>query len=316
MSQSPSPARTRTGIGEILLNVIRGGLIALAELVPGISGGTIALVVGVYERALDAGNDLITLAKSFLTDRPNIRRNARAVDWGLIIPVGTGMLLTVFALAGVMKSFVENQPEISRSLFLGMVAASIMVPLRMVDRTDLRKRGAVAGILFVVATTGTFVLTGFTAAENTSPALPLVFVAAAFAVCALVLPGVSGSFLLLALGLYGFVLGAVHDRDLTVIAVFVAGAGTGIILFIRLLGYLMHQHRTLTLVTMAGLMLGSLRALWPWQTADAELLTPSGNVGVSALFIVIGAGAVVGTLLAERMTQHRNHQVKALRDLS
>ncbi|MEZ2122102.1 DUF368 domain-containing protein [Corynebacterium sp. CCM 9203] len=312
MSQSHSSARTGTGAAEILLNVIRGGLIALAELVPGISGGTIALVVGVYERALDAGNDLITLAKSLVTDRENVRKNAHAVDWGLILPVGIGMLLTVFALAGVMKSFVENQPQISRALFLGMVAASIMVPLRMVDRRDLQTKTIPAVMLFIAAAVGTFFLTGLTAAENTDPALPFVFVAAAFAVCALVLPGVSGSFLLLALGLYGFVLGAVHDRNLTVILVFVAGAGTGIILFIRLLGHLMHRHRTLTLITMGGLMLGSLRALWPWQTADADLLAPSGNVALLILCIAIGATAVIGTLWTEEMTQRRTKQVKAL----
>ncbi|MCL0121085.1 DUF368 domain-containing protein [Corynebacterium pygosceleis] len=316
MSQLSSTERTRPGVGEILLNVIRGGLIALAELVPGISGGTVALVVGVYERALDAGNDLITLARSVVTDRGNVRKNARAVDWGLILPVGIGMLVTVFALAGVMKSFVENQPQISRALFLGMVAASIVVPLQMVDRVDLRNRRVTAGALFAVAAVCTFFLTGFTAAENTSPALPVIFIAAAFAVCALVLPGVSGSFLLLALGLYGFVLGAVHDRNLTVIAVFVAGAGTGIILFIRLLGYLMHHHRTLTLVTMAGLMLGSLRALWPWQTEDAELLAPSGHVVLSVLFTVLGIGAVAATLWAESMTRRRERQIRAIRNLN
>lgn len=133
--------------------------------------------------------------------------------------------------------------------------------------------------------------------------MPIVFVAAAVAVCALVLPGISGSFFLLAVGLYQPVMAAVADRDLGFMAVFAAGAMTGILLFVRVLDYLLENHRAVTLVTMAGLMLGSLRALWPWQDADANLLAPGADWPAMLGWFALGAAAVVVTLVAEHFLQ-------------
>ena len=299
-----STVKPKTSPVELILNFIRGGLIALAELVPGISGGTVALVVGVYERALDAGNQLIGLVKAALTDRSSLKQRAREIDWGLLIPTGIGMVGTVFLFSGIMHDFVENHKEVSRGLFLGMVAVSIIVPLRMVDRVDLKKKVLPAALLFIGFAAATFWATGFTSTSRTDPSLLLFFVAAAIAVCALVLPGVSGSFFLYAIGLYAPTMAAISDRDMKVIVVFGLGALTGLVLFIRILGYLLHRHRTLTLVAMAGLMLGSLRALWPWQTEDAALLAPGDNALKIFGFIILGAAAVAATMVAEKLIQH------------
>lgn len=284
----------------ILVNLVRGALIALAELVPGVSGGTIALVVGIYERVIDAGGQILSALKTLLKNPKEARRLLLGVDWALLIPLLIAMALTVLLMAGVMSSFVENQPEISRGLFLGMVAVSILVPLRMVDRVDASRKALPAIALFVVAAVATFFATGLSSAPHTNAALPVYFFAAMFAVCALVLPGVSGSFLLLALGLYQPVLNAVHDRNLVVMGVFFLGAVTGIAAFIKLLNYLLHSHRTLTLVTMAGLMLGSLRALWPWQNETADLLAPYGNVAAVLGCAALGAAIVAVLIWAER----------------
>ncbi|AZA09392.1 DUF368 domain-containing protein [Corynebacterium pseudopelargi] len=288
-----------------VLYVIFGGLIGLAEMVPGVSGGTVALVVGIYERAIRNGDALLHTIRTAITDRSKLKEAASKVEWFFLAAVAVGMIGTVLALSSVMHSFVEEHPETSRALFMGMVAVSILVPLNMIRSDKLAQHRVGAYIAFVLAAIATFLLTGVTSAEKTDPSLLVVFFAAMIAVCALVLPGVSGSFILLSLGLYSPVMGAVADRDLKVMAVFALGALLGVALFIKLLDYLITTHRTITLATMAGLMLGSLRALWPWQTDQAELLSPSGNVGWIVFMVILG-GAIVGAIMAaEKFSSRR-----------
>lgn len=298
MSQKPTKASPLTHV----FYVIFGGLIGLAEMVPGVSGGTVALVVGIYERAIRNGDALLHTVRTALRDRKHLKDATSKVEWSFLIAVGLGMVLTVLSFSSVMHSFVEESPQTSRALFMGMVAVSIAVPLQMISGQALAAKRVPAYAMFAIAAAATFFLTGVTSAEKSDPSLIVVFFAAMIAVCALVLPGVSGSFILLSLGLYGPVIGAVADRDLTVMGVFALGALTGITLFIKLLDYLISTHRTLTLATMAGLMLGSLRALWPWQTEQAELLAPSGNVVGTVLWILLGGALVAAIMYAERFT--------------
>lgn len=199
-SQHVYPKRARNTPTSIVLNLIRGALIGMAELVPGISGGTVALVVGIYERALATGNQLIDAVKSLFKDRSQLRLNLARVDWLFLAAVGVGMVTMVFTMATVLSNFVEGYPEISRALFLGMVAVSIIVPVGMMDPKDLRAKLPIAIPLFLIAAVASFIGTGFTSAPQENPALIIIFLAAAVAVCALVMPGISGSFFLLAVG--------------------------------------------------------------------------------------------------------------------
>lgn len=304
----PDQPRSPAGkVGEVVANLIRGFLIGLAELVPGISGGTVALVVGIYERALDAGMSLIDAAKSLFSDRSAVGAKVRAIDWWLLVPVGISMVAAVFSMSGVMHAFVTDHAQVARALFLGMVAMSIVVPLQMVYKPDLAAKPWV-WVIFAAAAVATFFATGFTAAPVEDPPLVAIFFAAMFAVIALIMPGVSGSFLLLALGLYAPVMGSVSNREWDVIGVFILGALIGIVLFVRVMSWLLAKHRTVTLVTMAGLMLGSLRALWPWQDNDATLLAPesAGDLFTSLGWVLLGAAIVGLTLIAERRLSHRS----------
>ena len=272
-----------------LLNILRGALIGSAELVPGVSGGTIALIVGIYERALHNANLLL-------------KAKFREVEWIFLLTIGVGMFAAVFGLSGILSSFVEGTPDVARALFFGMVAVSIIVPLMMIDE-DLSKKKGPAIITFLIAAGLVAFVTGFTSEPNRDPSLIAVFFAAAIAVCALVLPGVSGSLILLTLGLYNFVIGSVSDRDLTVLAVFAAGALTGLVAFVKVINYLLDQHRTLTLVAMAGLMVGSLRAIWPWQgDGDAHFLT-------LILMMLLGAVIVAAFVIADRTQAKKKVQV-------
>ena len=286
------PARTPRTPLYVLANLVRGALIGMAELVPGISGGTVALVVGIYERALHNGNLLL-------------RRKFSQVDWVFLIAVGIGMVTAVFTLSTVLHNFVENSPEYARALFLGMVAVSIWVPLAMMDPRDLRRRIGLVIPLFLTAAVVGFLGTSFVSAPRENPSLIVVFLAAAVAVCALVLPGISGSYMLLAVGLYTPIMGSLSDREWPVIFTFLAGALVGIAMFIRVLTWALEKHRTVSLTLMAGLMLGSLRSLWPWQTADAELLAPGSNVAAIVGLIALGGAVVAVFIIADRVATAR-----------
>ncbi|SDL23744.1 DUF368 domain-containing protein [Tessaracoccus oleiagri] len=303
-------------VADVVFNVVRGGLIGLAELIPGVSGGTIALIVGIYERVLDSGNHLISGVRRLITGPDRGRgfgEHLRRVDWWLIIPMLVGMATAVLSLAGIMAAFVTDHASLSRGLFLGMVAASVAVPLLLVDwRTVRGGRVPLHLVVFVLGAVAAFLLTsGGSGAVVQDPPLLLVFGAAAIAVCALALPGVSGSFFLLVIGLYAPTMQAIDERNLTYIAVFALGAITGLSLFIKGLHWLLLHFHSLTLTTMAGLMLGSLRALWPWQDESGAFLAPGGDAGVVALMALAGALVVGVLVVVDRVLTRRDAEFDA-----
>ncbi len=299
------------------LDLLRGFLIGTAELVPGVSGGTVALVTGVYEQLIDSAAHLGAAGRKLVTGADEGRASASRAelsrtDWWLVLPVLLGMATAVVTVAGVMSSFVTDHPEHARGLFFGLVAVSIVVPLRMLPAAH-RPR-AVDAALVIVSAIAAYLLIGLAAGGATAePPLYVVFLAAAVAICALVVPGVSGSFLLLAIGLYTTTLGAVEERNLLYLAVFGAGAVLGLASFVQVLRWLLDSHRRTTLLVMAGLMTGSLRALWPWQSApegggEAEgpgaLLAPYEPVLGPVLLVLLGA-AVVGILVLVQVRADR-----------
>lgn len=287
------------------VDVARGFLIGSAELVPGVSGGTVALVTGVYDRLVDAAVHAGGTVRRAVTGPDRVeaaRAESRRTDWWLLTPLLAGMLLAVATVAGVMERFVADHPELARGLFGGIVLVSISVPLRM-----LPPRGDDGGRVRDVVTMAVGAAAGFTlvalagGGSIDSPPWWMVAGAAAVAVCALVMPGVSGSFILLAMGLYSPTLAALSSRDLGYLALFAAGAVVGLSTFVRLLRFLLASYRRPTLLVMAGLMLGSLRALWPWQSgegsAPGDLVAPYDPVLAPVMLALLG-GAVVLVLMA------------------
>lgn len=299
------------------LDLLRGFLIGSAELVPGVSGGTVALVTGVYDDLIDSAAHVGAAGRKLLTGADGGRvRASRAelarTEWWLVLPVLLGMATAVLTVAGVMSAFVTDSPEHARGLFFGLVAVSIVVPLRMLPAAH-RARAVDAGLVIVAAVTA-YLLIGLAAGGgSTEPPLYVVFLAAAVAICALVVPGVSGSFLLLAVGMYTTTLGAVENRELLYLGVFAAGAVLGLASFVQILRYLLNSHRRTTLLVMVGLMTGSLRALWPWQSAPSgggeaegpgKLLAPYEPVLGPVLLAVLGA-VVVGILVLVQVRADR-----------
>ena len=287
------------------LNVLRGGLIGLAEVVPGVSGGTVALVVGVYQTVISSAayfsRGLFAAARG---DLSALRRDWARVRWAVLLPLGLGMLVGIVAGAAVLAPLIEAEPTVVRAVFAGLILASLWVPFRMAGSWSpgmLALAGA-AGV-------GMFFLAGVPSLQTPDPSLWLVAPAAALAVCALVLPGVSGSFLLVILGLYEPTLAAVNDRDVAYLGVFVLGAIVGLALFVRAVQYLLTTFRALTLSLMTGLMAGSLRALWPWQGEERDLIAPGEDAGSVVLATVIAMVFVITLLVAERYLSPRVNSV-------
>ena len=273
----------------MIANLLRGFLIGTAEVIPGVSGGTIALIVGIYERIIGSAANAVEAFLFLLRGKlQEAKVAARQIDWLLVLPVLVGMFAAVFAAAAAIEPLLESQPENMRGIFAGLILVSLLVPYRMVEaswRVTEYPLGLIAAAI-------SFALVSLPKQEVTDPALALVFIAAAVAVCALVLPGVSGSFLLLAIGFYAPTIAAVNDFDLGYLSVFVLGAIVGLAMFSTALRWLLVNQRRITLVVMTGLMLGSLRALWPWQDnlgqpVSPESVTPLVFFAVGALFVAL-----------------------------
>ncbi len=281
-----------------------------ADVVPGVSGGTVALVFGIYA-------DLIAQVREGAHALADLVRGRfgsgigriRALDWWFLIPLGGGILVAVVSLASVITHFLEEEPIRTAAVFFGLVVGSLATTVHLVHRWTPPLIATAVGVA-----AGLFVLLGFGSGQVQEPATIFVFVGGSIAICAMILPGISGSFLLLMLGLYQYVLDAVDARDLAVIAVFGAGAVVGLALFSSALGWAFEHHEQPVLAALIGLMVGSLRVLWPWpngtgseeSTDGAELALPAGDV---VWPIALGALAAVAIVVITRVAGRRTEAV-------
>jgi putative membrane protein len=233
----------------------------------------------------------------------------RALDWGFLIPLLVGIGIAVVTLASVIEHLLETQPVRMAALFFGLVGGSVVVAARLVQGWNTR-RIAITAVVAVVA----FFVLGQRSGPVQDPSLVMYLAAGSIAICAMILPGVSGSFLLLMLGMYDNVLGAVTARDLVVVAVFMVGCVIGLALFSRALHWGLVHHEYTLLAALIGLMLGSLRVLWPWPdgTESTALATPSGDVVVPVVIALLGfAAVVVVTIVGERLTHRTDAELAA-----
>ncbi len=287
----------------ILAHVLRGFAMGSADVVPGVSGGTIALVLGIYTRLVAAVGDLSGAAGLILRGqvRAGLER-IRAADWLLLIPLVVGSLAAVATLARLLEHLLEDEPIAMAGLFFGLVAASAIVAWWYV-REPAGRHVLIAAIVAVVA----FLVLGIRTSEVTDPPLWVIPLAGGITICAMILPGISGSFLLLMMGLYEFILESVNERRLAVIGLFALGALIGIGLFSTFLNRLLARHHDVVMAALVGLMIGSLRVLWPWPdgTETAELAAPEGGVLVPTALAIAGAVAVLAFGIYDRRRRDR-----------
>lgn len=273
-----------------LLNLARGYLMGAADVVPGVSGGTVALVLGIYERLVHAiRSGAAALGSIVRGGFGDAGRHVRDVEWRFLLFLLTGIALAVFSLAELIEHFLEEEPQNTAAVFFGLVAGSIAVAWPLVGSWTSRRITS-----SVAAAVAAFLVLGLRSDEITAPETVLFFGAGAVAIVAMILPGISGSFILLMLGMYKAVLDAVTDRNIAVIGVFLLGAVIGLALFSTLLDKLLTDYHDTVMAMLIGLMAGSLRVLWPWPdgTDTARLSAPEDAL-VPVLLAIIGMVVVL-----------------------
>lgn len=255
-SRPPSASELR----ELSATLVRGFFMGAADIVPGVSGGTIALVFGIYQRLIDnIRMGARAIATALRMDWRAAVGHLREVEWAFLVPLLAGIGIALVTLSHVIEDLLHDHPQEMAGLFLGLVAASVAIAVRMVKSWDRVDVGLVAAVAIVA-----FAALGVQSGVVADPSPLQILGAAAIAICAMILPGISGSFILLMLGMYGAVLGSVNDRELADLAVFAVGAAVGLALFSTLLSWLLANHGDRVLAALIGLMIGSVRVLWPW----------------------------------------------------
>ncbi len=254
--------------------LLRTGAIGIAmgaaEVVPGVSGGTIAFVSGIYERLVNGIRNFTPALFSRLR-HDGFRSTWRSVDATFLVVLFGGMGVSVLALASGVSYLLQFQPVAIWSFFFGLVVASSIVVIREISAWGFD----IVLALLVGLVTG-ITITGLVPIE-VEPSPLMLFAGGAVAVCAWILPGLSGSFILLILGLYTFVIDAIKSFDIASLSFVAAGCVLGLISFSQLLSRMFSRHRNETLAVLTGFMLGSLGKLWPWKNTVSYQIKADGS---------------------------------------
>jgi putative membrane protein len=272
----------------------KGFCMGTADVVPGVSGGTMALVLGIYEQLLYAIKAIDWQFVRRLTAF-QVRRALGGVPLLFLASLFAGILAAVFTLAKTLSWLLNNHPVGTWSFFFGLILSSALLVGR---RIESWQAGTCAGL--IASAVAAYGLVGIVPL-STPESWPFLFLCGAIAICAMVLPGISGSFILVLLGKYQTILDAVHQFDLMTLIVFAAGAGTGLVFFVRLLNWLLARYHTITLACLTGLMIGSLRKIWPWKMVAMEGGAQQA-VNVLPQAFNLEFGLAVGLALAGMMT--------------
>jgi len=254
-----------------LLLYIKGLAMGAADVVPGVSGGTIAFVTGIYIELINTIKSLNLRALQTLKSE-GIGAAWRFINGRFIVILLAGILTSLFSLAQVMQYLLVEHPLPLWSFFTGLIVASVVYlmrqnPLRSTYEKLIFFVGI--GIAYGISTAPPVVLEG---------TVVTMFLAGSIALCAMILPGISGSFILVLLGLYPVFIGAIANLQIDILAAFALGGIIGLMLFSRLLSWLLARFETLVIATMCGFLMGSLSIIWPWKLVTSSMTTESGKV--------------------------------------
>ena len=237
---------------------LRGLLMGAADIVPGVSGGTVAFITGIYDQLLDSlrAVDLEFLAR---LSRLDIAGAWQHINGRFLLALLLGIATSIFSLAQLVSWVLEHHPVPLWAFFFGLILASALVLLREVDNWSVLK------VLCLLSAGAVAVFIALSPVMSLEMGLAGVFLAGFLAVCAMILPGISGSFILVLLGMYSTTLVALKSLDLVFILVFVIGAGCGLLCFSRLLHWLLQRFHQGTMAVLTGFLFGSLLVVWPWK---------------------------------------------------
>lgn len=250
--------------------MLKGMGMGAADVVPGVSGGTIAFIVGIYDELINSIKSINAHSLKLLFTG-QIKAFWKAVNANFLCSILLGIGISVFSLAKIITWLLTDHPILVWSFFFGLVLASTWFVAK-----DIKERNVKTIVSFIIGTAVAYYVTVATPAETPSNLL-FIFLCGVIAICAMILPGISGSFILVLLGKYFFVMEAVKSFNVLILCVFSAGAFIGITTFSRLLSYALKNFRNNTLAVLTGFMLGSLNKVWPWKET-VETFTDSHGV--------------------------------------
>lgn len=238
--------------------LLKGMAMGAADVVPGVSGGTIAFISGIYEELIGTINGIRpSLLKVWKEE--GFASFWKALNGGFLLALFAGIAISVVSLAKLISQLLTTEPILVWSFFFGLVLASVIYVAKAIKKWD-------AGVLFMLLLGAVlaYLVVSLPVAENAS-GMPYLFLSGALAICAMILPGISGAFILVLLGSYQTILEAVHQQDFKILAVTGAGAIFGLLSFARLLKWMFAKFENATLALLTGFILGSLRKIWPWK---------------------------------------------------
>ena len=253
-----------------LLLFLKGMAMGAADVVPGVSGGTIAFISGIYEELLDSIRSINLQALKVLKSH-GPAKFWQAINGNFLLVLFSGIIFSIASLAKLVSYLLAEQPILIWSFFFGLILASIIYIFRQLPHLRWQEWvGLWSGTIVALAVS-------FAPRMQGSEDLSILFCAGAVAICAMILPGVSGSFILLLLGVYPIVIGAISEFHWQILLVFVLGCGCGLLAFSRVLSWLLHRYHSITIAVLTGFLLGSLLIVWPWKEAIEVMLDHKGR---------------------------------------
>lgn len=295
-------------VSSYILIAIKGALMGAANVVPGVSGGTIALLTGIYQELIESIKSIGSKNLGLLF-KGRFKEFWAAINGNFLLAVAVGIVASIFSLARLMTYLLENFPIQTWSFFFGLVLVSTVYMIRVLkDRKLSQWLSLTVGVACGVALC-------LVSPSQTSDSLPFIFICGAIAMCTMILPGISGSFVLVLLGKYAFMMDAVSSLNITVLVVFSIGAILGILAFSHAFSWLLKKAYNGTMMFLAGLMLGSLVKVWPWKMAlesgvDRPLLpcqaTGEPHIAGAVIWAVIGGILIVTIEAAAKSVKNRS----------
>ena len=249
---------------------LKGMGMGAADVVPGVSGGTIAFITGIYEELINSIKSInLNAVKLFFSGK--FAEFWKSINGSFLLSVFIGIGISVFSLAKGLEYLLNHYPILVWSFFFGLIVASAIYVARSIEKWNIGT--IIAGIAGIAVA---YFITIITPAEaNTN--YWFIFLSGSIAICAMILPGISGSFILVLLGMYKFILEAVGDMNIAVLGTFLVGAAVGIIAFSNVLSWLLKKYHNLTIAVLAGFMVGSLNKVWPWKEVTQTIIDRHGE---------------------------------------
>ena len=244
---------------DYLVIMLKGIGMGAADVVPGVSGGTIAFISGIYEELLGSISNInVALIKTLKKD--GLKTAWEQLNGNFLASLFVGIFISIISLAKIISWTLTNHPVLLWSFFFGLVLASVIYIAKQITKWNF-----IAIILVIVGATLAYYITTLNPMISENSSMLFMFFAGAIAICAMILPGISGSFILVLLGAYKPVLAAINNRDFTTIATVGLGAIVGLLSFSRILKYLFANYKNYTLAILTGFIIGSLNKIWPWK---------------------------------------------------